>query len=62
MESQHRKSFLIDFCLGNFRVATVSLTNNYLELFEEDVFKDMLEQMAWVYPIVGHLLVDGSMF
>ena len=47
---------------GNFTKAVVDFAYNYLTLFEESVFKEMLQQMVSVEPRVGYVRLASSKF
>lgn len=47
---------------GNFSTTQVGLNFNRLTLFEENVFKDMLEQMVSIQPAIGSVIVSSNAF
>ena len=51
------------FCIiGNFTITDVSLSLNDLVVFEEGVFKEMLQQMVSAQPPNRRVYVDGSIY
>ena len=51
---------LMNFFLGNFTMTGVILSINRLVVFQEGVFKDMLEQIMSIQPQIGYLNIDQS--
>ena len=50
------------FFSGNFTMTWVDLGYNQLVVFEEGVFKAMLQQMMSIQPTIGYVDVSGSIF
>ena len=47
---------------GNFTMTWVSLSDNQLTVFEEGVFKEMLQQMVSLKQTNGYVDIDNSIF
>ena len=50
------------FLIGNFTRSWVDLYSNELVVFEEGVFKEMLQQMVSVQPTIGGVNIAYSKF
>ena len=48
--------------IGNFTMTYVTLSSNQFTVFEEGVFKEMLQQMVSVKPPIGLVQIGGSIF
>ena len=44
--------------IGNFIKAGVHLSDNELVVFEEGVFKEMLQQMVSIQPPIGYVSIQ----
>ena len=44
--------------IGNFIKAVVHLSDNELVVFEEGVFKEMLQQMVSIQPPIGYVSIQ----
>ena len=47
---------------GNFTMTWVSLSDNQITVFEEGVFKEMLQQMVSLKQTNGYVDIDNSIF
>ena len=50
------------FIIGNFTMTEIDLGSNQLDVFEEGVFKEMLQQMVSVQPPIGGVNIGKSIF
>ena len=58
----YKDNFNDGYSIGNFTMTVVELADNKLDVFEEGVFKEMLQQMVSVQPPIGRVYLDYSIF